>query len=86
MSDVAARLFGLIDRVSGSFPGGGVCLVSHADVIKAAICRCLGKSFQAVHDFEIAPASITTILVDGGRGRVLSLDETSFHEPEEAVR
>lgn len=85
MAEVAARLLAFIDELSLAFPGGSICLVSHSDVIKSAVCRYLGKSFQAVHDFEIAPASVTTIAVDGGGGRVVSINERTCREAEEAV-
>jgi broad specificity phosphatase PhoE len=50
-------------------------LVTHADVIKAAVCRSLGLPFDMLHEFEIAPASVTT-LVSCGRGfRVVRLNE-----------
>ncbi|RCS23465.1 histidine phosphatase family protein [Phyllobacterium salinisoli] len=62
MSGVAMRFAWLVERLSEAFPGGSVCLVSHADVIKAGICQYLGRSFQEVHDFEIAPASATTLV------------------------
>ncbi|HET7412626.1 MAG TPA: histidine phosphatase family protein, partial [Pararhizobium sp.] len=86
MSDVTARFLGFIDSLRVRFPGGTVCLVSHADVIKSAVCHYLGKPIQAVHDFEIAPASVTIVAVDDGRGQVVSLNETSFREPEEMAR
>jgi len=38
--------------------------VSHSDVIKAALCQTFGIPFSSVHDFEIAPASITTLSFD----------------------
>lgn len=85
MNDVAARLTGFIDRLSETFTGGSVCLVSHGDVIKAAICRYLGTSFQTIHDFEVAPASVTTLLIDEGRGTMLALDGNRFAGREEVV-
>ncbi|KXF78494.1 hypothetical protein ATN84_01480 [Paramesorhizobium deserti] len=85
MNDAAARLTGLIDRLSVMFPSGSVCLVSHSDVIKAGICRYLGKSFQTIHDFEIAPASVATLLIDERHETMLALDGNRFPEPKEAV-
>jgi len=85
MNDVAARLTGFIDRLSETFADGSVCLVSHSDVIKAGICRYLGTSFQTVHDFEVAPASVTTLLMEEGRGTMLALDGNRFAETEGVI-
>lgn len=76
MADVAARVLALIDDLRREFPDGRVALVSHSDVIKAAICRFRRLSFQSVHDFEVAPASITTVAVGDGRAEVLRVNET----------
>lgn len=78
MAGVAARLTGLIERLCREFPGGSVCLVSHADVIKAALCHYRGEPFQQVHAFEIAPASMSTVAVDRHGGRVLAVNELSW--------
>jgi len=86
MGDVAARLTRLLDELRGIFPDGSVCLVSHADVIRAGLCHYLGRPFHEVHDFEIGPASLTTLVVDDRGHTVLRLDRTASREPEEAVR
>ena len=85
MAGAAERLCGVMGELHRSFPSGSVCLVSHSDVIKSAVCRYFGRSFQDVHDFEIAPASVTTIAVDGRGGRVVSINGCTCREPEEAV-
>lgn len=85
MAAVAARLTGLIERLHGLFPGGSVCLVSHSDVIKAGLCRYLGRPFREVHDFDVAPASVSTVAVDGRLGKVLAIDERSRRRDAEAI-
>lgn len=72
MEAVGARITGFIDRLRNDFPGHAFALVSHSDVIKAALCRTFGASFQNVHDFEIAPASITTVSFDKHGPRLVS--------------
>ena len=85
MADVAARLTGLIDDLCARFPGGTVCLVSHGDVIKAGLCHYGGRSFQEVHDFDIAPASVSTIAVDRHGGRVAAVNQRAWPSDVEAV-
>jgi probable phosphoglycerate mutase len=78
MADAAARLTRLMDRLHGSLPGASVCLVSHADVIKAALCHHRGESFQSVHAFEIAPASVSTVAVDNHGRDIIAVNQRSW--------
>lgn len=63
MNEVAARLTRLIGTLSTGALGRRIVLVSHADVIKACICKVLGLPFSRLDRFEIAPASVTTLAV-----------------------
>ena len=70
------------DRVAGAFeawrerhPDDGVVAVSHADVIKAMVCRTLGLPLDRHASFEIGPASVTTLVAWEGGGKVLTLNE-----------
>jgi broad specificity phosphatase PhoE len=68
MAAVAARVIDVIERLDRRSGGAHIVLVSHGDVIKAAICRFLGLPFQQVHSIDIAPASATTVLVGSRSG------------------
>ena len=72
MRDTSARITGFVDRLRHDFPGQVFVLVSHSDVIKAALCGILGLPFQSVHTFEIAPTSITTLSFDDDGPRLVS--------------
>lgn len=85
MAEVADRQLELLERLRPRFPGGSVCLVSHGDVIKAAICRLRGLPFQAVHDIEIAPASVTTVAFRDHGACVTTPDELALPSLEEVV-
>ena len=43
-------------------PDAAVIAVSHADVIKAALCHALGLSLDHHHRLEVSPGSISTIV------------------------
>ena len=66
-------------------PGGTVTLVSHADVIKAGVCRYLGLPFAHLHRFEVSPASITTLAVGDWGGAVLALNRRGGPPPKDAA-
>jgi broad specificity phosphatase PhoE len=51
-----------------------VALVSHADVIKAALLGVLHLSLDEYHRFEISPASVSVVAQEGGYGRVLLMN------------
>lgn len=85
MDGVARRLLSLLDQLRETFPGGAVGLVSHSDVIKAGLCRYLGRPFREVHQIEISPASLTTLRCGDWGGAVLALNECPWAEAGEAV-
>jgi broad specificity phosphatase PhoE len=75
MRDVQARALAQLEDWRGRFPDQAIVAVSHSDVIKAVVCGFLGLSLDRYHAFEIGPASITTLVVWEGGGKVLSLNE-----------
>lgn len=80
MHDVAARATALIGELARRFPGGSIALVTHSDVIKACICHYRGRPFQTVHDFEIAPASVTTLSIGEAGVDVVAVNESAHCE------
>jgi len=76
MLEVQGRVLAHVERLRSRLPDGAVALVSHADVIKAAIAFWLGISLDALQRFEIAPASLSRVVVGDWGAKVLSLNET----------
>lgn len=54
---------------------GRIAMVTHCDIIRAGVAHVLGLSLDAVHRFEVAPASISTIAIDDGAARLVQLNE-----------
>lgn len=52
-----------------------LALVSHADVIKLVIAHVLGLGADAMHRFEIGPASVSVVVVGAWGAKVESLNE-----------
>ena len=75
MLDVQRRVVGLMDRLSAGADGKRLVLVSHADVIKAAVSHVLGLPIDAWPRFDIAPASITTVMMGDWGAKVVTLNE-----------
>ncbi|MGG5809376.1 histidine phosphatase family protein [Falsiroseomonas sp. CW058] len=76
MFEVQARILAWVETLPRRHPGVTVAAVSHADVIKAALMAHLGLSPDAHGRFEVAPASLSAIVLWPGGGRVRSINET----------
>ncbi|NOG69039.1 histidine phosphatase family protein [Roseicella sp. DB1501] len=74
MAEVQARAVAGIEDLRRAIPDGRVAVVSHADVIKAALAAFLGLSLDDIWRFEIAPASVSALAVWPGGGKVLGLN------------
>lgn len=75
MLDVEQRVIGFIERLGDRFPDGALVLVSHADVIRAAVGHMLGLATDFWQRFDIGPGSITTLIVGEWGARLLGLNE-----------
>ena len=75
MAEVRARAAAAIEGWRREHPNGGVAVTTHGDVIKAVVCGLIGLSFDRVHDFEVGPGSLTTLVVWEGGGKLLTLNE-----------
>lgn len=56
---------------------GRIALVSHADVIKAALLHVLGLPLGAYQRIQIDPASISTVIVGNWGSKVLAMNEST---------
>ena len=72
MVEAQVRIVRRLERL----PPGDVVLVSHGDLIKAALCWALGLSLDALHRLEISPGSVSGIALGDGAPRTLWVNET----------
>jgi broad specificity phosphatase PhoE len=75
MLEVQVRMLSLMERLGKNYRDAALMLVSHADVIKAAVCFYLGVSLDGLPRFDIGPASITTVVIGDWGAKVLGLNE-----------
>lgn len=76
MAEAADRIERHIAALARTRSGGPIVLVTHADMIRAAVARALGLSLDNLLRFEIGPASISRIEAGAWGARVLGLNET----------
>ncbi|MBB5751537.1 histidine phosphatase family protein [Prosthecomicrobium pneumaticum] len=75
MEHVRFRIVSVMERLQAEGAAGAVVLVSHADVIKAAVCDVLGLPLDRIDRFDIAPASITTVVAGAWGAKLIGLNE-----------
>jgi len=75
MLEAQGRIVRALDELRDLHPGRSVILVSHSDVIKAALLYHLGMPLDSYSRLEIEPASISTLVVGDWGSRILRLNE-----------
>jgi broad specificity phosphatase PhoE len=64
MAELQRRILAHLQVLHEASPGGRIVLVSHAEVIRAAVLHALRMPLDDFARIEIAPASISTLAVD----------------------
>jgi probable phosphoglycerate mutase len=74
-ADVQRRVTGKLEELKTRHPEATVGLVTHAEVIRAAVLHHLRMAADEWWRIEISPASITRLAIDGSGARLLGLNE-----------
>ncbi|WP_114943942.1 histidine phosphatase family protein [Microvirga calopogonii] len=75
MLEVQGRIVGAMERMRGRYVDCSIVLVSHSDVIKAALLFYLGMPIDAYARIEVEPASVSTLVVGEWGSKLLRLNE-----------
>lgn len=75
MAAVQERVLAYLRNIARRASGSVIAVVSHADVIRAAVAGILGLSLDRVLSFDIDPASVTRVDAGDWGERVVSLNE-----------
>jgi probable phosphomutase (TIGR03848 family) len=73
--ELQARILGELERILKTHSGAVACF-SHADPIKLALAHYLGQPLDLYERLTIEPASISTLVIQDGRVRVKSINDT----------
>jgi broad specificity phosphatase PhoE len=76
MGAARTRIVGLIEALAQRHPEGSLVLVSHQDVLRAAILRALGLGLDAYDRIALDPASWSTLEIYPGYCRLRLLNAT----------
>lgn len=74
MAEAAARMARALDHAARRAHVREMVLVTHADMIRAAVTTVLGLPLDAVFRFDVDPASVTTVLAAGDDRRLACLN------------
>jgi probable phosphoglycerate mutase len=77
MLEVQARVVAYLDALRRIYEAARLILVSHSDVIKAAILFHIGVPLDLFSRIEVAPGSISTLVVGNWGAKLVSLNETA---------
>lgn len=75
MQEAQLRIVRALERLRSLHPERSVILVSHSDVIKAALLYHLGMPLDAYTRIEISPASISTVVIGDWGAKVLRMND-----------
>jgi probable phosphoglycerate mutase len=64
MLEIQARIVAEMHRLADDHPRQNVALVSHGDVIKAALAHALGVPLDLLQRIEISPASVSAVQIE----------------------
>ena len=76
MAEAQGRMTAAIEELRAVHPGESIVLVSHADVIRAALAHYASVSLDAIGRFEIRPASVSALKLWDDWALVLCVNET----------
>jgi probable phosphoglycerate mutase len=77
MLEAQARIVGAMEALRAAYRDKAVVLVSHGDVIKAALLYHLGLPIDAFARIEVEPASVSTIAVGEWGSKVIRINEVA---------
>ena len=75
MAEAQARIVGHLRATAASAADGTIAMVSHSDMIRAAIAWALGLPLDNLLRFDIGPASVSRLVVGDWGAKVLSVNE-----------
>jgi probable phosphoglycerate mutase len=74
MQQAQARAMATILRLRAAFPGSGIAVVSHGDIIKSVIAHVLGVPLDLFRRIEISPASCSVLVLQDEDARIEALN------------
>jgi probable phosphoglycerate mutase len=72
MAEVQLRIIGHLERMRSIHPGGRIVIVSHCDVIRAALLHCRDTPLDHYGQISLGPAAVAILEIDAkGHGPII---------------
>jgi broad specificity phosphatase PhoE len=81
MAEAQARIVGHLRTAATDHAAGMVAMVTHSDMIRGAVAHVLGLPLDHLFRFEIAPASVTRLVIGDWGAKLVSLNEPAAPLP-----
>jgi broad specificity phosphatase PhoE len=76
IAEAQSRVIEAMDALRAEHNGHTVALITHGDVIKAALAYFMRMSLDDLEQFDIAPASVSVVVAGDGWAKVKCLNDT----------
>jgi broad specificity phosphatase PhoE len=73
--DVQARAWRSLEKIQAGHRDGTIAAITHGDVIRSLLLLLLGMPLDHILRLEVAPASVSEVVLDGGEPLVRSINE-----------
>lgn len=78
MGEAVDRAMAFLSEAAGRHEGEAIVALTHCDIIRGIIARCLGLSLDNVLRFDIDPASVSQVALGAWGSRVISVNERLY--------
>jgi len=78
MAEATERAFGFLAEAAAEHAGATMIAITHCDIIRGIIARCLGLSLDNLLRFDVDPASVSRISIGNWGSRVMSVNERLY--------
>lgn len=78
MAEAADRAFAALGAIAANHRDQIVAAVSHCDIIRGVVARCLGLSLDNLLRFDIDTASVSRLVIGDWGARVVSINERLY--------
>lgn len=78
MAEATDRAFSFLEEAATEHDGGTIVALSHCDIIRGVIARCLGLSLDNLLRFDVDPASLSRVSIGNWGSRVMSVNERLY--------
>ena len=78
MAEAVDRTEGFLREAAAEHDGATIVAVTHCDIIRGMIARCLGLSLDNILRFDVEPASVSRIAIGNWGTRVMTVNERLY--------